>query len=512
MPPSCDARAKVCLEDKALATQFDLTKDTDVVVIGGGPGGYPAAIRAAQLGARVVCVEADQLGGTCLNWGCMPTKTMIGSVAALHTLRHAADFGLSVENVGFDFSKVMGRKEKIVKQLTGGVGYLLKKHKIRHVRGFGSVVDASTVKVTGSDGSTETITTNAIVLATGSVPTKVPIPGIEEADVWVPNSEVGKRFVEGKLADGAVWTSNEAVSAKNVPAELVVVGGGVIGCEFAFTYNGFGSKVTVLEFLPRIVATMDEDLSKELDKILRKSGVDIKTGVKVTKVSKVDGRSVVSYAGEDGVEQTVSADVVLVATGRTPYVDGLGLENVGIAVGSPKGRKAIPVDDRMRTSVPGIYAVGDVVGSGLAHTATAEGLVAAETICGHEASMSYKAIPSCIYTEPELASVGLTEAQAREQGYDVAVGRFDFRSLGKALAINDNVGFVKVVSESKYGEILGVHIIGPHATDLIHEGVVSIQLENTVEELMRTVHAHPTLGEAIGQAAEDVKGLAIDKG
>ncbi len=291
-----------------------------------------------------------------------------------------------------------------------------------------------------------------------------------------------------------------------------MVGGGVIGCEFAFTYNGFGSKVTVLEYLPRVVATMDEDLSKELDKILRKSGVEIKTGVKVTGVTKVDGRSLVSYAGEDGVEHQAAADVVLVATGRTPYTDGLGLENVGISLGSPKGRRAIAVDSKMRTSVTGIYAVGDVVGSGLAHTATAEGLVAAENICGHDATMNYKAIPACIYTEPELASVGLTEAQAKEQGYDVAIGRFDFRSLGKALAINDNQGFVKIVSEKKYGEILGVHIIGPHATDLIHEGVVSIQLENTVEELMHTVHAHPTLGEAIMQAAEDVKGLAIDKG
>ncbi len=495
-----------------MAVRFDSSKDTDVVVIGGGPGGYPAAIRAAQLGARVVCIEADKLGGTCLNWGCMPTKTMIGSVAALHTLRHAADFGLFADNVGVDFGKVMSRKDKIVKQLTGGVAYLLKKHKIRHVAGRGAIVDSKTVRVDKSDGTSETISTNAIVIATGSVPTKVPIPGLEDADVWVPNSEVGKRFDAGTIADGAVWTSNEAVSAKQVPGELVVVGGGVIGCEFAFTYHALGAKVTILEFLPRVVATMDDDLSKELDKVLRKSGVEIKTGVKVTRVATVSGKSNVYFQGEDGVEQSVPADVVLVATGRTPFTEGLGLENVGIELGSPKGRRAIPVDDRMRTSVDGIYAIGDVVGSGLAHTATAEGLVAAETICGHDAKMSYKAIPSCIYTEPELAAVGLTEAQAREQGYDVEVGRFDFRSLGKALAINDNVGFVKVVADKQYGEILGVHIIGPHATDLIHEGVVSIQLENTVEELMRTVHAHPTLGEAIGQAAEDVKGMAIDKG
>lgn len=495
-----------------MATQFDTSKDADVVVIGGGPGGYPAAIRAAQLGARVVCVEADKLGGTCLNWGCMPTKTIIGSVAALHTLQHAADFGLKAENVGFDFGKVMGRKDTIVKTLTGGVGYLLKKHKIRHIAGYGSIVDRNTVQVKKADGTTETVTTNAIVVATGSVPTRVPIPGIEDADVWVPNSEVSARFAAGTLARGAVWTSNEAVSAVDVPKELVVVGGGVIGCEFAYVYNGLGSKVTILEFLPRIVGPMDEDLSKELDKIFRKSGIAIKTSVKVTRVTDEGGRKMVYFAGEDGVEQSVAADVVLVATGRTPYTEGLGLEAVGIALGSDKGRRAIPVDEKMRTSVPGIYAIGDVVGSGLAHTATAEGIVAAETICGHEARMSYKAIPSCIYTEPELAAVGLTEAQAREKGYDVQVGTFPFRNLGKAMAINQRDGFVKVVAEKKYGEILGVHIIGPHATDLIHEAVVSIQLENTVDELMRTVHAHPTLAEAVGQANEDVKGMAIDKG
>lgn len=490
---------------------FDPSKDADVVVIGSGPGGYPAAIRAGQLGARVVCVDADNPGGTCLNWGCIPTKTIIGSVAALHTLKHAKDFGLTADNVGYDFGAIMGRKDKVVGGLNKGVEFLLKKAKARFVSGYGKILDKNTVQVTKADGSVEKITTANIIIATGSVPSKVPLPGIDSADIWVDNATVKAKKAAGSLATGGIWTSNEAVSAKTVPGELVIVGGGVIGVEFAYVYAGLGSKVTVLEFLPRIIATMDADLSAELSKSLKKQGVAIQTSVKVTRVEDKEGKKEVFYAGEDGVEKSLFADVVLVATGRTPFTEGLGLESVGIELGSPKGKRAIAVNNKLQTSVPGIYAIGDVIGSGLAHTATAEGLVAAETICGHEATMSYKAIPSCIYTEPEVAAVGLTEAQAKEQGYEVKTGTFPFRNLAKAMAINQTEGFVKVVAEAKYGEILGVHIIGPHATDLIMEAVVSIQLENTVEELMKTVHSHPSLAEAMGQANEDVKGLAIDK-
>ena len=490
---------------------FDPSKDADVVVIGAGPGGYPAAKRAAQLGARVVCIESDNPGGTCLNWGCIPTKTMIGSVAALHTLKHAKDFGLIAENVGYDFGALMGRKDKIVTGLNKGVEFLLKSAKVKHVAGYGKILDKNTVEVTKADGSVEKITTANIIIATGSVPSKVPIPGVDSADIWVDNAAVKAKKAAGTLATGPLWTSNEAVSAKQVPGELVVVGGGVIGVEFAYVYAGLGTKVTVLEFLPRIIANMDEDLSKELTKSLKKQGVAIQTGVKVTRVEDKDGKKEVFFAGADGAEKSLPADVVLIATGRTPFTTGLGLESVGITLGSPKGRAAIAVNNKLETSVPGIYAIGDVIGSGLAHTATAEGLVAAENICGHAATMSYKAIPSCIYTEPEVAAVGLTEAQAKEQGYDVKVGTFPFRNLAKAMAIAQTEGFVKVVAEAKYGEILGVHIIGPHATDLIMEAVVSIQLENTVDELMKTVHSHPSLAEAMGQANEDVKGLAIDK-
>lgn len=488
-------------------------RDYNLVVIGGGPGGYPCAIRTAQYGGQVAVVEGDNPGGTCLNWGCIPTKTMIGSVAALETLKHAKDFGLIAENVGYDFPALMARKDKVVKQLVGGVGYLLKKHKITHVQGIGSLTDANTVEVKKADGTTERLTADFIVIATGSVPAKLPIPGIAEADVYTANWEVKRKFTEGTLASGAIWTSNEAVSSKKVPEVMAVIGGGVIGCEFSYTYNGLGTKCTILEMQDRLIPTMDKDMSSELEKVLKKQGIAVHTSVRVTRVEDQDGKKAVYYTnGKVPEESMLLADVVLVSTGRIPFTEGLNLEKVGVQVGTPTSKRAIAVNNRMQTNVPSIYAIGDVSGGGLAHTATAEGLVAAANIMGHDETMDYKAIPSCIYTEPEVAAVGLTEDEARAKGFDVKLGTFPFRTLGKAMAINEREGYVKVIADNKYGEILGVHIIGPHATDLIHEAVVSIQLENTVEELMKTVHAHPSLAEAVGQANEDVRGMAIDKG
>ncbi len=508
------ARAHGSQEVEEIMTAAANGQDVDAVVIGAGPGGYPAAIRVAQLGGRVVCVENDNPGGTCLNWGCIPTKTMIGTVSALHTIQHAADFGLKAEGVGVDFPKVMARKEKVVKTLVGGVGYLFKKHGVQHVEGTGSIVDKNTVEVTKPDGSTERIRTKNIIIATGSTPVRPPIPGITEADVFTPNVEVKRKFAEGTLATGQIWTSNEAVSAKTIPGEMVIIGGGVIGCEFAYTYSGLGTKCTIIEFLPRLIPPMDADMGTELEKQLKKQGIATHLSTKVTKVEDKDGKKIVHYTGEKG-DGTVAGDVVLVAVGRRAFVEGMNLEALGVKM----ERNYIAIDNRMQTSVPGIYAIGDVTtgerggyGGGLAHVATMEGLVAAENIMGHGETMNWKAVPNCVYTEPEVASVGMTEQQARDAGYPVKVGTFTFRNLGKAMAINQRDGFVKVVADDKYGEILGIHIIGPHATDLIHEGVVSIQLENTVEELMRTIHAHPTLAEAIGQANEDVRGLSIDKG
>jgi dihydrolipoamide dehydrogenase len=492
---------------------FDPTKDADVVFIGGGPGGYTGAIRAAQLGARVVAIEADNPGGTCLNWGCIPTKTMIGSANALHTLQHAKDFGLKAENVGYDFPALMARKEKVVSQFVGGVGMLWKKNKVRRVDGVGTILDPNTVEVKKADGTTERITTSNIVISTGSVPARLPIPGLAEEDVFVPNWEVKARFQNKTLGSGAVWTSNEATAAPKVPATMAIIGGGVIGCEFSFVYNSLGTKCTILEMQNRVLPlpSIDADVSKELARVLKKQGVEIKTEVRVTRVEDKDGKKVVFYADAQGAEQSVEAEVVLVSTGRIPFTEGLNLEAVGVKVGTETNRRAIPVNKKMQTNVPGIYAVGDVTGGGLAHTAMHEGLVAAANICGHDEEMDYKAVPSCVYTEPQVAAVGLSEQQAKERGYAVKTGTFPFRALGYAAALGETDGFFKVIAEEKYGEILGVQIIGAHATDLIHEAVVSIQLENTVEELMRTIHAHPTLAEGLGQANEDVRGLATDK-
>lgn len=491
-------------------------QEFDAVVIGAGPGGYPAAIRVAQLGGRVACIENDNPGGTCLNWGCIPTKTMIGTVAALHTIKHAGDFGLKADNIGIDFPQVMARKEKVVKTLVGGVGYLFKKHGVRHIEGTGAIVDQNTVEVTKTDGSTERIRAKNIIIATGSTPVRLPLPGIAEADVFTPNQEVKRKAAAGTLATGAIWTSNEAVSAKTIPGEMVIIGGGVIGCEFAYTYNGLGTKVTIVEFLPRLISTMDAELGAELEKQLKRGGITTHLSAKATKVEDgADGKKIVHFTTEKNGDQTVSCDVVLVAVGRRAFTAGLNIEALGVEM----ERGHVKINDRMQTNVPGVYAIGDVTtgerggyGGGLAHVATMEGLVAAANIMGHDETMDWKAVPNCVYTEPEVASVGMTEEQAKTAGHSVKVGSFQFRNLGKAMAINQRDGFVKVIAEDKYGEILGVHIVGPHATDLIHEAVVSIQLENTVEELMRTIHAHPTLAEAIAQANEDVRGLSVDKG
>jgi dihydrolipoamide dehydrogenase len=486
-------------------------EQVDVVVIGGGPGGYPAAISAAKGGASVVAIDFDNAGGTCLNWGCIPTKTMIGSVAALDTARHAADFGLKIDSAGFDFGAVMARKDKVVKTLVGGVEYLFKQNKVRYIKGKGRIIDKNTVEATTEDGKTERIATKNIIIATGSVPAKIPIPGLDgggkDSDVFIDNSAVKARKASGALGGTAVWTSNEAVSSLEVPKNLVVLGAGAVGTEFAFVYSGLGSSVTLIELMPNIVPNCDPEITGELRKLLEKRGIKIMTSTKVAAVD-VPGRKL-KYISEKGGDGEMGFDKLLVAVGRSPYTEGLGLEAVGVKV----DKRRVVVDEYMRTNVPNIYAIGDVTGGrfALAHVATREGEVAAENVLGHNVKMDYRAIPNCIYTEPEIAETGLSEQAAREAGYDVQVGKFGFRSLGKAMAINENVGLVKIVSEKKYGEILGASIVGPHASDLIHEICVSIKLESTIDELMHTIHAHPSLGEAVMEAAQDVKGMSVHK-
>ena len=484
--------------------------DVDLVVIGGGPGGYPAAIHAAKMGASVVCIDFDNAGGTCLNWGCIPTKTMIGSVAALEQAKHFADFGLTIGGeIGFDMNALMARKDKVVKTLVGGVEFLFKKNNVRFIKGKGKLIDPHTVEAATEDGKTERITAASIILATGSVVAKLH-PSIQmigadtaDADVFVDNREVKNRKAAGTLGTTTLWTSNEAVSALEVPKKLVVLGSGAVGTEFAYTYRGLGADVTLIELMPNIVPAADPDLTVELAKLLTKAGVKIMTSTKVVAID-VPGRKL-KYVTEKG-DGELEFDKLLIGVGRRAYTDGLGLQAAGVFFD-----RKITVDEYTRTNVPHIYAIGDAAGGGLAHVATREGEVAAENALGHTVKMDYTAVPYCVYTEPEMAWTGLNEAQAKEAGYDVKVGKFTFKSLGKAMAINENVGLVKIVTDAKYGEILGVHIVGPHATDLIHEACVSIKLESTIDELMHTIHAHPTLSEAVMEAAQDVKGESVHK-
>ena len=480
--------------------------DADVVVIGSGPGGYVSAIRAAQLGARTVCIEkaATEWGGTCLNWGCIPTKTMIASVERLHHAQHAADFGVVINGeIGFDFAKMMTRKTKVVTTLRGGVQSLLKSNHVRSIVGTGKLIDANTIEVTTEDGKTERITTQNVVLATGSVPILPPIPGLERK----------QEDPRGQSSNG-IWTSDEAVSAVECPRRMLIMGAGAVGLEFGFTFRGLGAEVTVVEIAPEILPTGDREIAVELRKSLKKQGMNILTGHKVTHVAHEAGGKVVTIESADGKTQTLEVDIVLVGAGRKPFFEGVGLENAGVEVvkEGPLSRRGVVVNEYLQTTAPNIYAIGDVTGKFLlAHLASHMGIVAAENAMGHCVKMDYRAIPAPIYTSPEVASVGLSEEEARAQGYDVKTGRFPFRPLGRAMALGETDGMVKVVTESKYGELLGVHIVGPYATEMIHEAVIAIKMEATIEEMMTAIHAHPTLSEAVGEAALDVRGEALHK-
>ncbi|MCS6775556.1 MAG: dihydrolipoyl dehydrogenase [Chloroherpetonaceae bacterium] len=472
--------------------------DADVVVIGSGPGGYVAAIRAAQLGARTVCIEkqATEWGGTCLNWGCIPTKAMIASVERLMHVRHADAMGVVIKGeVCFDFSKMMERKNKVVTTLRGGVQQLLKSNHVRSIVGTGRLVDAHTVEVVNGS-ETQRITTDKIIIATGSVPVIPPIPGLQRN----PDDPRG-------VSTNGIWTSDEAVSATECPGRMLILGSGAVGLEFSYTYRNLGAEVTVVEIMPEILPVADREISAELRKSLKKQGIQILTDARLVNVERTASGLVSTIETKEGARQ-VETDVILVGAGRRAAYEGLGVETVGIRT-HPRG---IEVNDYLQTSVPNIYAIGDVTGRLLlAHLASHMGIVAAENAMGHSVKMDYRAVPSPIYTVPEVAWVGLTEEEARQQGYDVITGKFPFRPLGRAMALNEQEGLVKVVAERKYGELLGVHIIGPYATELIHEGVIAIKLESTVEELMTSIHAHPTLAEAIGEAALDVRGEAIHK-
>ena len=475
-----------------MADQFD------VVVIGSGTGGYVAAIRAAQLGLSVAVVERQPvLGGTCLNWGCIPTKALLEHAHALKIAQDAAEWGINFGKADLkdakptiDMARVHQRKAKIVTGLTKGVEFLFKKNKIEWVKGSGRLAGGGAVDVTG-DAGTRTLRAREIIVATGSSPRSV--PGIE---------------IDRK----AIITSDEAIHLADVPKSIAIMGSGAVGVEFASIYRRFGSEVTVIELLPRLVPNEDEAVSAELAKAFRKHGIAVRTATKVTSAKVKGGQVTIEMLGADGKSEALTIEKLLVATGRGPVTDGLGAVEAGLTL----ERGYIKVDNLFRTSVAGISAIGDVITMGagahpqLAHLASAEGILLAERIAGHDVQpINYDHVPGCTYCDPEIGSIGLTEAEAIARGFDVRVGVFPFGVLGRAKIAKETDGFVKIVAEKKYDEVLGVHMIGPRATELVAEAAVALRLECTVEELIRTIHAHPTMSEAVGEAAHAVHGAAI---
>ena len=461
-----------------------------IVIIGGGPGGYVAAIRAAQLGAAVTLVENKYLGGTCLNVGCIPTKVLLHTSELLDLLKNdAKELGITISDYHGDWPKLQKRKTKIIKKLVGGVNGLLKNNGITQITGTAVFVNKHQIKVISEKQDQVTTGSQVIdfdfaIIATGSKPVIPPIPGSNHPDVI---------------------TSDTALSLDAVPASLGIIGGGVIGCEFASIYNAFGCKVTIIEMLPEIVANMDPDIVKPLKEKLQKDGVEIFTGTRVESIQESAAGLAIATSSAAG-EQIITVAKVLLSVGRKAELDTLELAQAGIQT----ARGAIVVNQKMQTNVPHIYAVGDCNGGVmLAHVASAEGIVAVETIIGKRSQIDFKTIPYCVYTKPELASVGMTEAQARDQGYEVKVGTFPMAVNGKAMIMGETTGVVKYVTDAATGEILGLHMAGPRATDLIVEGALAIRLEATVAELMATIHAHPTVGEALMEAAHAVNGEAI---
>jgi dihydrolipoamide dehydrogenase len=458
--------------------------DLDLVVVGGGPGGYVAAIRAAQLKLKTALVEKDKLGGICLNWGCIPTKALLKNAEVYHQFQRAKEWGISFENLRFDFARIIKRSRDVAGRLNKGVEFLMKKNGIVHVSGTARLADPRTVVVASTDGKETRLSTKRVCLATGARPRALP----------------GVAFDKERIVSYV-----EAMVLSGVPRRFLMIGGGPIGLEFAYFYNTFGSKVTVIEMMPQILPQEDAEVAAELHKALSAQGITILTGAKVRSAEVSAGGVELEVAQGDSVLR-LAGDVTLLAAGVQGNVENLGLEALGVAL--EKG--FVKVDGSYRTSVAGIWAIGDVIGPPmLAHVASAEGVRAAESMAGLPAQpLDYTTIPACTYTQPQVASVGLTEAKARELG-PVKVGRFPFRSLGKAVAIGERDGFVKLVFDARYGELLGAHIIGSEATEMIAEVGLGRALETTGLELHRTVHAHPTLAEAVMEAAGDASGECI---
>ena len=448
----------------------------DLVVIGSGPGGYVAAIRASQLGLKVGVVEKAELGGICLNWGCIPTKALLKSAQVFEYIQHAKDYGINVGEASADFGAVVARSRGVANGMSKGIQFLFRKNKIDHIAGYGKLVAKSKIEVTAADNTQSTVEAKHIILATGARSRELPnLP------------------VDGKKIIGY----RQAMVLENQPKKMVVVGSGAIGVEFAYFYNAMGTEVTIVEYMPNIVPVEDEEVSKQLEKSFKKAGINIITNASVESVDTSGEGCKVKVKKADG-EEYLDCDIVLSAVGIATNLENLGLEELGIAV--EKGR--VTTDDFYQTNVPGIYAIGDIVkGPALAHVASAEGIICVEKIAGHHPEpLDYKNIPGCTYCAPEIASVGLTEKEARAQGRDIKIGKFPFSASGKASAGGVKDGFVKVIFDAKYGEWLGAHMIGANVTEMIAEVVVARKLETTGHEIIKSVHPHPTMSEAIMEA------------
>jgi len=459
----------------------------DIVVIGAGPGGYVAAIKAAQLGYKTACVEEGNLGGVCLNIGCIPTKALLESAAMITHLGHAREFGVTVGEIKTDLAQAVKRSRQVSERLVKGIGFLFKKNKVTHLQGRGRLAGKGQVEVTGKDGKTQTVSARHIIIATGSRPRDLP-------------------FL--KIDHDRVWDSTDAMMSNQPPKTLAIVGAGAIGCEFADVYAAFGTQVTIIEMADRVLPLEDRDCSAVVEKSYRKRGMTILTGVKLEKAEVGKAGVKLTITDAKGGTQTVEAERVLSAIGRAPLVEDIGLEKAGVKL---TDRGFVGIDRQMKTNVEGVYAIGDVAGPPLlAHKGSHEGVACVEAIHGDaHAGVNYANIPNCTYCHPEVASVGLTEEQARAQGLDIEVGTFPWTANGRALTAGETDGFVKVIRDKKYSEVVGAHIVGPHATELIAEFVVGRHLETTMEEMDRAMHPHPTLSEAVAEAALASLGHAL---
>lgn len=453
----------------------------DILIIGGGPGGYVAAIRAAQLGAKVGVVEKDTLGGTCLNRGCIPTKTLLTSAFLVKQLANASELGINVEGFTIDFPRVMARKDQVVQQLVKGIHFLFKKNKVDLIPGHGRIFSPGRLEVM-NNGETREVTAKHIIIATGSEPALIKSLGYDGS---------------------TVVTSTEALCFTEQPKSILIIGGGVIGCEFATLFHYLGTKVTVVEAMPSILPMIDKEVARTAQSYLKRSGIDIKTGATIQEVTT--GTGGVTASLENG--ERLHAEKALISIGRTFNTSDLGLEDAGVQLG-PKGE--VLVDDYLATNVKGIYAIGDVTGKVLlAHLASAQGTRVVENILRGPVPMDYHNVPHAIFTMPEIAGIGLTSQEAEEQGRKIKVGKFPFMASGRALAAGEKEGFVKVIADQDTGRILGVQIIGPHATDLIAEAGLALQVGGTIHDIATTIHAHPTLAECLKEAAEGAAGQAI---